>query len=199
MTEHNSINNVHSSIATQHIMNTDLIFTKVLIDNYDEILDSIQKTALDYVNNISTDANYIRCDPKIFLENNEKFIEWMQRNKLNVKDSAIVRIRPNNNNPPHIDDFSSDFILIFPVKNCSDTYTEIYKLPEQAPQLATDQANCDFYQVPYGLEIIGRYSVTVPILLNSKNPHKIYNFTQEDRIAVTFLFDPDPEVSSLVS
>jgi len=199
MTDHNVINNVRSSIAAQHIMNSDLIFTKVVIDNYNEILDPIQKTALDCVSNISNDANYIRCEPQIFLKNNENFVKWLQKNKLNVIDAAIVRIKPNNKNLPHIDNFSSDFILIFPVKNCVDTYTEIYKLPEQAPQLATDQADCDFYQVPYGLEIIGKYSVTDPILLNSKNPHKIYNFTQEDRIVVTFLFDPDPEVSSLVS
>jgi hypothetical protein len=106
---------------------------------------------------------------------------------------AVIIIKSNTIQMPHVDYGSHTLAINFPLQHCENTWTRFFKNTGQVVEKFTPDT-----KLPY-LEFIDdnkqeetRYKLSGPTLLNVKHPHSVANTTAFDRSSISFRFKEDP-------
>lgn len=168
------------------------LFEKIYFSNFKEICDELKFHVLTHLPTNKNNFNHL--DSVKLLQGCPLISKWIIENSLILRKIAIIRIDANSVGSLHKDTQQNFLALNFPIVNCKETYTGLYKLIKGTPKIVTMTNNltyetfddCEF-------EEITRYNIEdSAILFNTKIPHKVFNPTDSVRISVSFRFDPDP-------
>lgn len=168
------------------------LFQKIYFPNFKEICDELRAHVLTHLPHNKNNFNHI--DSTTLLKDCLLIKKWIIENSLVLRKIAVIRIEANDKGSVHIDTQKHFLALNFPILNCEDTYTGLYKVTHGEPKIVSMTNgltyntfdNCKF-------EEITRYNIVdSAILFNTKIPHRVNNPTNSARITVSFRFDPDP-------
>lgn len=168
------------------------LFQKIHLSNFNEICKELRSHVLTHLPPNKNNFNHM--DSAKLLKDCPLMTKWIIENSLMLRKIAVITINPNSVGSIHTDTQQNSLALNFPILNCENTYTGLYKVIHGEPKIMTMTNgltyntfdNCEF-------EEIDRYNIVdSAILFNTKIPHRVNNPTDTTRIAVSFRFDPDP-------
>lgn len=174
-----------------NIMNTSFIFKELHIDAVDEILAEIDNLRSKIV---SEPGKFRIIDTESTLKALPLLNKWFKENNLDVKYIAYISTGANIQQEVHVDYGDSELALNFPVFNCENITTEFFEYKEQNLIIKYTMGT----NLPYlcydidGVNIITSLNLTKPTILNIKMPHRVLNFTNLERISISFRFKKDP-------
>jgi hypothetical protein len=168
------------------------LFKKIYISNFQDICIELRSHVL---NNLPANKNnFNHLDSIKLLKDCPLMSTWMIENSLILRKIAIITVNAKSTGSIHTDTQQNFLALNFPILNCEDTYTGLYRVTQGEPKIVTMTNgltystfdNCEF-------EEITRYNITdSAVLFNTKIPHRVNNPTESMRIAISFRFNPDP-------
>lgn len=168
----------------------DFYFRDIEISNLEKILEEFKKS-LDF--NLYTEP-FTYVDVGLF-DSCENFLFWCNENKLSInKIAVVVSDHKSNNALPHIDSQENLLALNFPIENCQDTYTELYKIPEKYIEVVREKHGVlskSIISKNFG-HCVARYQLSNAVLINTHQPHKIICNHENRRICLSFRFIEDP-------
>lgn len=168
------------------------LFQKIYFSNFEEICSELRSHVLTHLPPNKNNFNHI--DSVKLLKDCPLIKKWIIDNSLMLRKIAVIRIEANDMGSVHIDTQKHFLALNFPILNCENTYTGLYKIIKGSPKILTMSNgityntfdDCEF-------EEIARYNIVdSAILFNTKVPHRVNNPTDSMRVAVSFRFEPDP-------
>ena len=166
---------------------------RLTIHNYELILKEIQTF---YLANMPDDnSQFSHIDPVSLVKYSPNLYQWLSSHKLVLNKSAIIRTPPYGKSlNPHTDTQYRDLALNFPVKNCEDCYTALYKMTKGTQNLKVLPNGLTYttYSNDVEFEELTRFTLDGPVLFNTKVPHQVWNPTDKIRISASLRFIDDP-------
>jgi len=175
-------------------------FKHIDIDN--SICEEIKQWGIANIQDCNTP--FLKLNLQKFNDECPLFLEWTKQH--NIKTEWVVGIKVNAYNGqnqtkvPHTDLRPEDknFALNFPVKNCEQTYTCMYKLIEGKEIIVNDtsiaggDADYKIFSQDSKFEEIAKFYLNKPTLFNTNIPHQVYNDTNQDRLSLSLRFESNP-------
>jgi hypothetical protein len=168
------------------------LFEQIEIENFHDIVNEFNSVIESYRKKNQYNFNLI--DKDSFLKDCDLVKKYFDDNECVITNIATIEIAPKSKGTLHTDNYRNTLALNFPVFNCEDSYTSLYKIVEGEPALMvypnglthTDFGSCS-------LSEIARYTIrNKAILFNTKVPHRVFNNSDKPRLAVSFRFAKDP-------
>lgn len=168
------------------------LFEEIAIENFLEIVDQFNSVIGNYRKRNKMNFNLI--DSKAFLRDCDLVRKYFDDHDCIIGNIATIEISPKSQGTLHTDTYKNTLALNFPVFNCADSYTSLYKIVDGEPFVKiypnglthTDFSNCCLTEV-------GRYCIRdKAILFNTKVPHRVFNNSDKPRLAISFRFVTDP-------
>jgi len=175
-------------------MKNNFFSLEIEINDFDNILKEFNSVLDLYSLNNQNYFNHI--DKVSFLNDCKTVKKYFEDNFIEIYNIAIIEIPPNSKSNLHIDTQINNLALNFPILNCDNSYTSLYKINRGVPKIVKMENgltnlsfnNCDF------TEIDRFYLKNKAVLFNTKIPHRVFNLSDKPRIAVSFRFVKDPWV-----
>jgi len=118
---------------------------------------------------------------------------WFKEFKMIVDRVAVIIIKSNNIQMPHIDYGPHSLAINFPLQHCENTWTRFFKNTGQVVEKFTPDTKVPYLAfVDDNMQEETRYELTGPTLLNIKQPHSVLNRTEFNRSCISFRFKEDP-------
>jgi hypothetical protein len=173
-------------------MTDNFLFKEIKIKNLKDINFQL-RFAIDYYR--PKNQNYFNhIDKDNFLKECPSINDYFVCNNFEVNKIAIIEIPGRSESALHIDTQNNFLALNFPVINCDQSYTAFYKIVEGSPniiKMANGLTNLNFDNC--GTEELDRFYLKQnAILFNTKIPHKVFNFSDNPRLSISFRFVNDP-------
>jgi len=168
------------------------LFQKIHLSNFKEICEELRSHVLTHLPPNKNNFNHM--DSIKLLKDCPLIKNWIIKNSLMLRKIAVIILEPNSTGSVHTDTQGNFLALNFPILNCENTYTGLYKIIKGNPKIIAMSNGltyntfdeCEF-------EEIARYNIVESaILFNTKVPHRVNNPTDTKRVAVSFRFNPDP-------
>lgn len=119
--------------------------------------------------------------------------KWFSEHNMVVDRTAVLIIRSNDIQIPHIDQGAQSLAINFPLQHCNNTWTRFFKNTGILVQKFTPYTNLPYLEyVDDNMQEETRYELTGPTLINIKQPHSVINKTNFDRSCISFRFKEDP-------
>ena len=174
------------------------------IDIDNSICEEIKEWGI--VNIQDCDTPFKKLNLQKFNDECPLFLEWTKQN--NIETEWVVGIKVNARNGqdstkvPHTDLRPEDknFALNFPVVNCEQTYTCMYKLIKGKEIIINDtsiaggDADYKVFSPDSTFDEVAKFYLTQPTLFNTNVPHQVYNNTDKDRLSLSLRFESNPKV-----
>lgn len=168
------------------------IYRKIIIDNETTHLIQNELKNLD-ISDCIENFNYI--DISRIKMHCPVLSSWMQNKNLKIFKAAIIITKNNfSNSIPHIDAQVNSLALNFPIENCEETETIFYTTQTPLETVISKKPNGVIYKSLKNKDWIeiGKYTLDSATLLNTHVPHKLVNYGNNKRVALSIRFDPDP-------
>lgn len=164
-------------------------FKSLNIPNIEQINEEIKM----YDQSRESTTGFSIVDRDTVLESLPTLTKWFKESNMIVDRVAVIIIKSNTIQMPHVDYGSHTLAINFPLQHCENTWTRFFKNTGQVVEKFTPDT-----KLPY-LEFIDdnkqeetRYKLSGPTLLNVKHPHSVANTTAFDRSCISFRFKEDP-------
>lgn len=119
--------------------------------------------------------------------------KWFNEHNIVISSIAVLIIRSNTIQVPHIDTLTTSLAINFPLQHCKDTWTRFFKNTGTVVKKFTPYTNVPYLEyVDDNMQEETRYELTGPTLINIKEPHSVINKTNFDRSCISFRFKEDP-------
>lgn len=176
-----------------------MFFSKIKIDNLNEIQHEILNTIDDFFQPLDTaEAKFHSANQKIkvssknlnnFLKSLKLYDRWIGTGLSLLKNNSLS-IHTDSINPNRI------FALNIPIINCQNSYTVWYDpIPNSKPVLSYYRSNeSPILSYEYNKnEVIevARLESNVPAFVNVKLPHSAVSTSQSPRLLISLRFHPD--------
>jgi hypothetical protein len=174
-------------------MSYGFLFTEIEIENFHDIVEQFKSVADKYRSNNQFYFNHI--DKDSFLKDCDLIKKYFDDNKCVIGNIATIEIPPKSQCNLHTDtQTTSTLAMNFPVFNCENSFTCLYKVISGSPSIkklssgltAQDFDNCE------AIEIARYFLREKAVLFNSQIPHCVFNKSDKPRLAVSFRFVKDP-------
>jgi hypothetical protein len=174
-------------------MNYGFLFKEIEIENFRYIVEQFKSVADRYRSNNQFYFNHVDRDS--FLKDCDLVKKYFDENKCEISVVATIEIPPRSQCNLHIDSqIISSLAMNFPVFNCDDSYTAMYKIINGSPSSkklssglsATSFDDCD------AAEISRYYLKDKAVIFNTQVPHCVFNNSDKLRYAISFRFKKDP-------
>jgi len=168
------------------------LFEEIEIENFHDIISQFNSVIENYRKKNQYNFNLIDRDS--FLKDCDLVKKYFDNNECVISNIATIEIAAKSNGSLHTDNYRNTLALNFPVFNCEDSYTSLYKVIDGEPVLKvypnglthTDFGSCCLTEV-------AKYCIRdKAILFNTQVPHQVYNNSDKPRLAVSFRFAKDP-------
>lgn len=183
--------------------NKTFLYKHISIDNHDLIVQELQEFVMKKMPEIEKTSEklnglFVRTsNVKECLIKSPNLKNWLELTNLNIRVIAIIinykspQVRSMD---PHVDTQVNDLALNFPVQNCSDCWTSLYKLNTGTYVKNTLPNGVEYtgFSDNSKFEEIDRFVLNSAVLFNVKVPHQVWNPTDNTRISVSLRFDRDP-------
>lgn len=176
-------------------MNSDFTYQYLEINNSAEIISelcnyySVNKSIYDQqFNGVALPNLIAKC---------RNFRQWILCHKLRPTYAYYVVVKPGETSPLHIDAQENDLSVNFPIENCVDTWTTMYRVHSSLVYREIYPGGVKRHwwewqdKNPEKTEIC-RCVVTQPLVFNTKIPHQVNNPTDLDRVTFIIRFHQDP-------
>lgn len=174
-------------------MNHGFLFKEIEIENFHDIVEQFKSIADKYRSNNQFYFNHIDRDS--FLKDCDLIKKYFDENKCDISVIATIEIPPRSQCNLHVDtQIISSLAMNFPILDCEDSYTSMYKIISGIPsskKLSSGLTAMDFDGCE-AVEISRYYLKDKAILFNTQVPHRVFNNSDELRYAVSFRFKKDP-------
>lgn len=168
------------------------LYRTLEIENFEEIIQELKSYFLNFPPDNLEYFNHVNKD--LFFKNCPITDNYFETNSLKIKNIASIVIPPNANGTAHTDTQQNVLALNFPVEDCENSYTSLYRVDAGIPKvisLLNGLTHCLFDHCK--LTEIGRFSlIDRAVLFNTKVPHRVFNLSNQNRKAVSFRFVKDP-------
>jgi hypothetical protein len=164
-------------------------FKSLNIPNIEQINEEIKM----YDQNREPTAGFSMVDRETVLESLPRLNMWFKESNMIVDRVAVIIIKSNTIQIPHVDYGLHTLAVNFPLQYCENTWTRFFKNTGQVVEKFTPDT-----KVPYlafiddNMQEETRYQLSGPTLLNVKQPHSVANTTAFDRSCISFRFKEDP-------
>jgi hypothetical protein len=168
------------------------LFKEIEIENFYEIINQFNSVIENYRKRNRYNFNLI--DKRSFLNDCDLVKKYFDDNKCLISNIATIEIAPNSRGSLHTDSYRNTLAMNFPVFNCENSFTCLYKIVDGTPFLKmnphggthTDFSECVMLET-------ARYCIKdKAILFNTQVPHRVFNNSDYPRLAVSFRFVKDP-------
>ena len=169
--------------------NDDFYFKSLNISNIEQINEEIKS----YDTNREPTVGFALVDNTIVLTALPTLNKWFTDCNMIVDRIAVLIIKSNNIQMPHVDLGIQSLAINFPLQHCNDTWTRFFKNTGTLVKKFTPDT-----KVPYlayiddNMQEDTRYELTGPTLINIKKPHSVINRTNFNRSCISFRFKKDP-------
>ena len=148
------------------------------------------------------DQPFVLLDAEKFKKDCNNFMQWAKDNNLEVLLVVGIKVNPFNGQDatrvPHIDlmDESRNIALNFPIENCDETYTKMYRLVEgdQIDIKLPDGTLYSRFSDNSKFEEVAKFYLNKPTFFNTSVPHQVYNDTDKNRLSLSIRFKKNPEL-----
>lgn len=169
------------------------------IDVKNNICNELKSWCMD---NIQTNnVPFVLLDSNKFINECPLFLKWASDQDLKIK--LVVGIKVNAHNEqiesktPHIDlmDDERNIALNFPIKNCDNTYTTMYKLKkgDQIDITLPDGTAYSKFSDDSEFEEVETFYLKKPTFFNTGIPHQVFNNTDDVRLSLSIRFERNPK------
>jgi hypothetical protein len=173
-------------------MKNNFLSSEIEINDFDNILKEFNSIIDSY--RLNNQGYFYHIDKTSFLNDCKTVKKYFEDNFFETQDIMIVEIPPHTIGDVHIDTQKNTLALNFPVVNCDNSYTSLYKINSGVAKMIKmtnglthiSFNKCDF------TEIDRFYLKENAVLFNTKIPHNVINLSDKLRIAVSFRFVRDP-------
>jgi hypothetical protein len=168
------------------------LFEEIEIENFNDIVNQFNSVIDNYRKNNQYNFNLIDRDS--FLKDCDLVKKYFDDNGCIISNIATIEIAPKSRGSLHTDSYRNTLAMNFPVFNCENSFTCLYKIVDGAPFLKmnpnglthTDFSECVMLET-------ARYCIKdKAILFNTQVPHRVFNNSDNPRLAVSFRFAKDP-------
>lgn len=168
------------------------LFEEIEIENFSDIVNQLNLIIGRYRKKNQYNFNLI--DAKAFLKDCDLVRKYFNDHDCIIGNIATIEISPKSHGNLHTDNDRNTLAMNFPIFNCEDSHTSLYKVIDGEPVLKvypnglthTDFDNCCLTEV-------SRYCIKdKAILFNTKVPHRVFNNSDKPRLAISFRFVVDP-------
>lgn len=173
-------------------MQNNFLYREIEIKNFFNIVEQFKSVIGQYKAHSQDHFNHI--DKNSFLDDCPLSKEYFNSNNFIIHNIATIEIPPKSWGSLHVDSQQNSLALNFPVINCDDSYTSLYKIDSGVPsvikikngltRLSFDDCNA--------VELSRFYLKQNAVLFNTKIPHQVFNFSNKTRLAISFRFVRDP-------
>ena len=176
-------------------MNKDNFFFKELdIPNYEAVLSEIQRF---YVANnpVEDHSQFSHISKGLLVATSPNLAQWLIDFNLEIRVAAIIRTPGETINPvPHVDTQTNDLAINFPVLNCTNCWTSLYRMTggERINKVLPNRLTYVNFSNDATFGEISKFLLTKPTIFNTKQPHAVINPTDTIRIAASLRFERDP-------
>ena len=171
-----------------------------------DIDDRVSQEMKDWgLENIQTsDDPVVKLDVDKFKAECPLFLEWCKWNDCEVGWLVGIKVHKHNEQPatklPHTDyrPVDQNYGLNFPVQNCEDTHTEMYKHLTGKEIIIEDETvagggkSYKVFSPDSTFEEVARFTLNKPVLFDINQPHKVINNTDKTRLALSIRFIKNP-------
>lgn len=129
------------------------------------------------------------------LLNCKDLFKWFEYYQCIPSFCAVIKNSGNGHGSVHtdIDHRFSSISFNVGVQHGENSYTEIYEYSSGDSSVVYISESRAFQKYnECNLKLIGSYNLKKPVLLNTKYPHKIFNFGNKVRTTYSFRFKKDP-------
>lgn len=173
-------------------MQNNFLYKKIEIENFFNIVEQF-KSSIDR-HKLNNQDHFNHIDKNSFLEDCALVKEYFDTNNCIIHNIATIELPPKFHGSLHIDSQKNSLALNFPVINCDDSYTSLYKIDSGIPSVVKMENgltrlsfdDCD------AVELTRFYLKHHAVLFNTKIPHQVFNFSDKTRLAISFRFVRDP-------
>lgn len=173
-------------------MNYNFLFEEIEIENFHEIVEQFNSVIHRYQAKNKLCFNHIDRDS--FLKDCDLIKKYFDDNNCMIGYIATIELPPKSQGSLHTDSYRNILAMNFPVFNCQDSYTSLYRIINGTPYLKS---------FPNGLKTmsyddciyteISRYHLTnKAVIFNTQIPHQVFNESDKSRLAISFRFLRDP-------
>jgi len=119
--------------------------------------------------------------------------QWFNEHSMIVERIAVLTIKSNSIQVPHVDQGTQSLAINFPLQHCNDTWTRFFKNTGTVVKKFTPDTKIPYLAyIDNNMQEDTRYELTGPTLINIKKPHSVMNKTNFDRSCISFRFKEDP-------
>lgn len=176
-------------------MNNNFLYKDIEIENYDSIIAELRTFFLRNSSVADDSMHFILLDKNQLIDESPFLSNWLSVNNLRLKNAALIMVKENAKNlSPHIDTQENALALNFPILNCKNCWTSIYKLvdgKEILGVLPNGQTYINFDNSAK-FEELTRFNLDNPVIFNTKFPHQVWNPNNTTRISASLRFVEDP-------
>lgn len=168
------------------------LFEEIEIENFQDIKSQFISVIENYRK--KNQYNFNLVDKDSFLQDCDLVKKYFDDNNCIVSNVATIEVAAKSKGTLHTDNYLNTLALNFPVFNCEDSYTSLYKVIDGEPVLKVYEnglTHTDFESCCLA-EVTRYYIKDKAILFNTQVPHRVFNNSDKPRLAVSFRFAKTP-------
>jgi len=155
-----------------------------------------------YLDIATTEVNNIRQQYLDYFQNSPPTPDFFQTCNIGINTflnmpvfkTSVIYVGGNKNGAIHEDVRPNGQVLglLIPLINCNNSSTEIYESTvKPLVKLNSENRTYNYYE-PSTCKKIAEYVLTQPVLLNTSLPHRVFNYSNQHRVALAICFETDP-------
>ena len=168
------------------------LFEEVEIENFYDIIKQFNSVIDRY--RIKSKLYFNHIDRDSFLQECDLIKKYFDNNDCTIGNIATIELPPKSQGSLHTDSYRNTLAMNFPIFNCQDSYTSLYKVIDGTPYLKSlsNGLTAMSYDKCTAIEISRYHLKNKAIMFNTQIPHRVFNNSDKPRLAISFRFIKDP-------